>query len=1227
MEIRVGVGDLLKMGTKLIGHKIVQYRLGTKQTKVVCTRDGQVRGHRRKTLYDEEVYFAFEGIPFAQPPVGELRFRAPQPALPWLGVRDCTYPRAKPMQKHFVLSIVEGSEDCLYLNVYSKRLKSDKPLPVIVWIYGGGFQIGEAGRDFYSPDYFMQHDVVVVTFNYRVGALGFLSLTDRDLDAPGNAGLKDQVMALRWISQNIAQFNGDPQNITLMGESAGAASVHAMMTTEQTRGLFHKAIMQSGSMFCEWANEPSGRWAHRLACQLGYSGSENEKEVFRFLQKAPASEMAAQGITLVSQEERREYVLFPFTPVVEPYITRDCVLPRCHREMLPGAWGNDLPLILGGNSFEGLFAYQSTLHDEEHMLSAFEVLIPREIREKSTQSHLKELLRQFKVDNFEDATRGRMEFNECLHILSVKHFWHGIHRTVLARLSHAPTTPTYLYRFDVDSPHFNHFRQVMCGKHVRGVSHADDISYLFYHILANKVEKSSMEYQTIQRLVGMWVAFARNDNPNCPQIGPITWEALDEQGPQMCLNIGKQLEFIVLPESKQNRIWDRLYDKHDLFPRFWANRNAQLLSGLSIHSLRAHPDCMMALWKRPRVCSVVIITWTAADPALSPINPPTTLCSDIKLLKHSATKSYQSKLKISCLEILCFLFHFLRDKRALNAFPLQDKKLRARSQHLAVEHEEVNTTSGPVRGKLCSGVYGEEYVSFERIPYAQPPVGPLRFMAPLPVEPWSQPLDCTQPGQKPLQFNHYSKQLEGVEDCLYLNVFAKELDSPSPLPMIVFFFGGGFEKGDPTKELHSPDYFMMRDVVVVTVSYRVGPLGFLSLNDPAVGVPGNAGLKDQLLAMQWIKENAERFNGDPKNVTAFGESAGAASVHYLMLNSKAEGLFQKAILQSGNVLCSWALCSIKNLPHRLAVNLGMESAEHVTDAMVLDFLQKLPGEKLVRPYLLSAEEHLDDCVFQFGPVVEPYKTEHCALPKHPQELLDKAWGNRIPVLMSGTSFEGLLMYARVQMAPYLLTSLKKEPEHMLPLDVKRNLPQALARHLGQRLQETHFGESDPSSMSPDSLKAYCEYASYKVFWHPILKTLRSRVKSASSASTYLYRFDFDSPTFNHQRLKYCGDKLRGVAHVDDHSYLWYGDFSWKLDKHTPEFLTIERMIDMLTSFARTSNPNCKLIQDQLPRAKEWKPLNSQSALECLNISENIKLMELPELQKLRVWESVCQSTD
>ncbi|KAH8420798.1 hypothetical protein KR222_005396, partial [Zaprionus bogoriensis] len=528
----------------------------------------------------------------------------------------------------------------------------------------------------------------------------------------------------------------------------------------------------------------------------------------------------------------------------------------------------------------------------------------------------------------------------------------------------------------------------------------------------------------------------------------------------------------------------------------------------------------------------------------------------------------------------------------------------------------IKTKSGTVVGQQCTSIYGDDYVSFERIPYAKPPLGNLRFKAPVPMPAWKKTLYCRQKGEKPLQFNQYTKQLEGVENCLYLNVYVKSLRTEKTLPMIVFFFGGGFEKGDPTRDLHSPDYFMMRNVVVVTVSYRVGALGFLSLNDPTVDVPGNAGLKDQLLAMKWITQNAAAFNADPNNVTAFGESAGAASVHYLMLNPAAEGLFQKAILQSGNVLCSWALCPLQTLSRRLAENLGMKNCASATDAKILEFLQKVPGEKLVQPYLLSEAENLDDCVFQFGPVVEPYASRNCVIPKQPVELLDRAWGNKIPLLMSGTSFEGLLMYGRVHAAPYLLTSLKTHPQHLLPRELKRSLPQALAHTLGKRLKLLHFGDK-PLEMRPDS------YASYKVFWHPIMRTIKSRLKKAS-APTYLYRFDFDSSTFNHQRLKYCGDKLRGVAHVDDHSYIWYGDFSWKLDKQTPEFQTIERMIDILTSFAATSDPNCPKVEKNLPRGVHWLPLSKKN-IKCLNISDRMKIMDLPEFNKLRVWDSVYKT--
>lgn len=137
-----------------------------------------------------------------------------------------------------------------------------------------------------------------------------------------------------------------------------------------------------------------------------------------------------------------------------------------------------------------------------------------------------------------------------------------------------------------------------------------------------------------------------------------------------------------------------------------------------------------------------------------------------------------------------------------------------------------------------------------------------------------------------------------------------------------------------------------------------------------------------------------------------------------------------------------------------------------------------------------------------------------------------------------------------------------------------------------------------------------------------MRTIRSRIESAT-APTYLYRFDFDSSTFNHQRLKYCGDKLRGVAHVDDHSYIWYGDFSWKLDKHTAEFQTIERMIDILTTFASTSDPNCKSVEEAITKAT-WAPL-SRKNMKCLNIGENLKIIELPEIAKLRVWDTVYKT--
>ncbi|XP_017119545.1 esterase B1 [Drosophila elegans] len=566
MEVQVGWPKLLKMGTQLVGHKIQQFRLATGHTVTLDTKYGQVRGLQRKTVYDEEPYFAFEGIPYAKPPVGELRFRAPQPAEPWQGVLNCTTYRSKPLQRNMLLGIVEGSEDCLHLNVYVKTLKSEKPLPVIVWIYGGGFQKGEASRDIYSPDYFMKQPVVFVSINYRLAALGFLSLKDPKLDVPGNAGLKDQVMALRWISQNIAHFNGDPNNITLMGESAGAASVHVMMTTEQTRGLFHKAILQSGCALSEWAESPDHNWAFRLAKNLGYKGEEKDADVLGFLSTISARQIAAIDQDVITQDEIRSFLLFAFGPVVEPYESDHCVVPRMHKELLAEAWGNDIPIIMGGNSFEGLFSYQ-VLRSDPWCMRNFHNILPREVRQSSSLEEQDLLVRRLKKLYFNNEMQEAMGMFEALNIFSHRQIWHDLHRLVLARQRYAPNSATYLYRFDFDSPHFNQFRRLVCGDRIRGVAHADELSYLFYNIIASRQQRSSMEYRTIERMVGMWTSFASSGNPNCPELGSAEWEPVRLSGNDVerCFNISSELEMRELPEAEFMDVWDSFYYKEALY--------------------------------------------------------------------------------------------------------------------------------------------------------------------------------------------------------------------------------------------------------------------------------------------------------------------------------------------------------------------------------------------------------------------------------------------------------------------------------------------------------------------------------------------------------------------------------------------------------------------------------------------------------------------------------------
>ncbi|MDQ3292631.1 MAG: carboxylesterase family protein, partial [Bacteroidota bacterium] len=223
---------------------------------VVKTQSGLVSGLKNQTV-DIAIY---KGIPFAAPPVNELRWKAPQPVKPWAGVRRCEAFGPSPMQAdpapfsmwsaEFLIPKEPISEDCLYLNVWSGAKSANEKRPVLVWIYGGGFNSGGSAVPIYDGEAMAKKGIVFVSLNYRVGVFGFFShpeLTkESGKNASGNYGLLDQIAALQWVQKNIAEFGGDPKNVTIAGQSAGASSVVCLVASPLAKNLFHKAIAQSG---------------------------------------------------------------------------------------------------------------------------------------------------------------------------------------------------------------------------------------------------------------------------------------------------------------------------------------------------------------------------------------------------------------------------------------------------------------------------------------------------------------------------------------------------------------------------------------------------------------------------------------------------------------------------------------------------------------------------------------------------------------------------------------------------------------------------------------------------------------------------------------------------------------------------------------------------------------------------------------------------------------------
>ncbi|KAJ9576697.1 hypothetical protein L9F63_025409, partial [Diploptera punctata] len=258
---------------------------------------GPVKGSKEKSQNGNS-FCSFRGIPYAAPPIGELRFKAPQIREPWKGVLNARHNGPLCIQK--ILGIAVGHEDCLYLNVYTPEPmpeSRDELVPVILYIHGGKFSVGSGVSFISGPTYLMNRRIIVVTINYRLGVMGFLSTGDSV--APGNYGMKDQVQAMRWVRDNIAEFGGDPDKVTLQGQSAGSKSVHFHMFSPSSRGLFHAAISQSGSVFMPWVLPPEQPLLKaKLQARAFHCSTNDPISIIKCLRRVDARDLVRNEVSM-----------------------------------------------------------------------------------------------------------------------------------------------------------------------------------------------------------------------------------------------------------------------------------------------------------------------------------------------------------------------------------------------------------------------------------------------------------------------------------------------------------------------------------------------------------------------------------------------------------------------------------------------------------------------------------------------------------------------------------------------------------------------------------------------------------------------------------------------------------------------------------------------------------------------------------------------------------------